>query len=235
MAEPENLISKVREYVEEFMSHYDGSHDFCHVKRVLGLSHQIYDELSSDFSNASSTSAQPLDPLVITLAALLHDVGDKKYLREGEDHRTLAHTLLVSLGASPALAQKVQVICLGVSYSSEIQDLNYVKNLIVQHPELSVVQDADRLDALGAVGVGRVFTFGGAKVERSMDESMQIMEKKLFKLEGMMKTGPGKRMAREKTERLRMFRQWWDEECRVEQSGSSVLSAATDEQRKFPR
>ena len=60
-------------------------------------------------------------------------VGDKKYLREGEDHRTLAHNLLVSLGASPALAQKVQIICLGVSYSSEIQDLNYVKNLIAQY------------------------------------------------------------------------------------------------------
>jgi uncharacterized protein len=92
-----------------------------------------------------------------------------------------------------------------------------------------VVQDADRLDALGAVGVGRVFTFGGAKVERSMNESIGIMEKKLFKLEAMMKTGPGKRMAREKTERLKMFRQWWDEECRVEQSGASVLDAATNE------
>jgi uncharacterized protein len=70
MTEPQNLISKVSEYVEEFMSHYDGSHDFCHVKRVLGLSHQIYAELSSD---DSSVSAQPLDPLVITLSALLHE------------------------------------------------------------------------------------------------------------------------------------------------------------------
>ena len=61
-------------------------------------------------------------------------VGDKKYLREGEDHKTLAHNVLTKYGASAALAQKVQVICLGVSYSSEIQDLQYVQDLIAQHP-----------------------------------------------------------------------------------------------------
>jgi uncharacterized protein len=79
MAEPENLVSKVSEYVQEYMSHYDGSHDFCHIKRVLGLSHQIYAELTSrsdspsSASSDSSVSAQPLDPLVITLSALLHE------------------------------------------------------------------------------------------------------------------------------------------------------------------
>jgi uncharacterized protein len=77
MAEPKNLIAKVSEYVEEYMSHYDGSHDFCHIKRVLGLSHQIYDELTlpsnKPSSSSSSASAQHLDPLIITLSALLHE------------------------------------------------------------------------------------------------------------------------------------------------------------------
>ncbi|KAE9380284.1 HD domain-containing protein [Stipitochalara longipes BDJ] len=232
MAEPKNLIANISEYVEDYMSHYDGSHDFCHIKRVLGLAHQIYDELTSPSSTPSSSdssaSGQTLDALVITLSALLHDVGDKKYLRDGEDHKTLAHNVLIKYGASAALAQKVQVICLGVSYSSEIQDLQYVQSLIAQHPELAVVQDADRLDALGAIGVGRVFTFGGAKAERNMDESMAMLEKKLLRLQGMMKTGPGKRMAMEKTEKLKMFRAWWDEERRAEQLGAFVLDAAAD-------
>lgn len=79
MAEPENLVSKVSEYVQEYMSHYDGSHDFNHVKRVLGIAHQIHGELTSysdspsSSSSDSSTSAQPFDPLVITLSALLHE------------------------------------------------------------------------------------------------------------------------------------------------------------------
>jgi uncharacterized protein len=64
-------------------------------------------------------------------------VGDKKYLRDDEDHETLAHNVLMKCGASPALAQKVQVICLGVSYSSEIKDIQYVQSLIARFPELA--------------------------------------------------------------------------------------------------
>lgn len=66
-----------------------------------------------------------------------HSVGDKKYLRVDEDHETLAYNVLTTYGASPALAKKVQIVCLGVSYSSEIKDLEYVQNLIAQHPELA--------------------------------------------------------------------------------------------------
>ena len=79
MAEPKNLVANISAFVEEFMSHYDGSHDFCHIKRVLGLAHQISAELASPSSTPSSSdseasaSGQTLDPLVITLSALLHE------------------------------------------------------------------------------------------------------------------------------------------------------------------
>lgn len=171
---------------------------------MVGLAHLIYKESKED--------EDELDLNVITLAALLHDVGDKKYLEEGQDASTLVLATLLSFGAAEDLAIKVQRIVLGVSYSSEIKDPAQVKSLIVKYPELAVVQDADRLDAIGAVGIGRTFTFGGAKGAKHMGETVQHFEDKLEKLEAMMKTTPGMRLAKERTERLRMFKGWWEEE-----------------------
>lgn len=64
----------------------------------------------------------------------------------------------------------------------------------------------------GAIGIGRTFTFGGAKGARNMGETIQHFEDKLEKLGGMMKTAPGKRMAEERTKRLATFKEWWEEE-----------------------
>lgn len=100
-----------------------------------------------------------------------------------------------------------------MSYSKEIKDPERVRRLIGEHPELAVVQDADRLDAIGAVGLGRMFTFGGAKTGRPMGESMEHLDEKLLLLEGMMKTVEGRRLARERTQRLRTFKEWWGEEA----------------------
>lgn len=199
------------------MNNFDGSHDFNHIKRVLGLSRQILAEIESTrcFENESTNTNPELDPTVISLAALLHDVGDRKYLKEGEDGNTMVRDLLLSFGADVQLAEKVQTICLGVAYSFEIKDRSCVERLIEKYPELAVVQDADRMDSIGAVGIGRVFTYGAVRIGRDMGESMEILDVKLFKLEGMMKTVPGRRLAKERTERLRLFKDWWGEEIKV--------------------
>ncbi|OAA77182.1 HD domain protein [Akanthomyces lecanii RCEF 1005] len=201
----EALIARVTDYVKEYMSHYDSSHDFNHITRVLRLAQHIQ-------ARTPNTSQA-----VVTLAALLHDVGDKKYLQPGEDASRLIHATLRSLGAGDALAEKVQAICLGVSYSSEVKDPGRVVALIEEHPELAVVQDADRLDAIGAVGIGRTFAFGAAK-GRDLEDTIRHFEEKLLKLEGMMKTETGRALARERSERIRLMLEWWlletgDEVC----------------------
>ncbi|OAQ98988.1 hypothetical protein LLEC1_05490 [Akanthomyces lecanii] len=201
----EGLIARVTDYVKEYMSHYDSSHDFNHITRVVRLAQHIQ-------ARTPSTSRD-----IVTLAALLHDVGDKKYLRPGEDASRLIHATLRSLGAGDALAEEVQAICLGVSYSSEIKDPGRVVALVAAHPELAVVQDADRLDAIGAVGIGRTFAFGAAK-GKDLEDTIRHFEDKLLRLEGMMKTETGRALARERSERIRLMLEWWlletgDEVC----------------------
>ncbi|TDZ49516.1 Uncharacterized protein CTRI78_v008119 [Colletotrichum trifolii] len=203
-ANQDELVAKVTAYVQDYMAKYDASHDFNHIKRVVSLAHRIHDQ---------HPSTSNLDKHTITLSALLHDVGDRKYLQPGEDASTLVSTVLLSLGADAALASRVQTICLGVSYSSEVKNPGRVRELIAEHPELAVVQDADRLDAIGAVGVGRCFTFTGAKNARSMDDSILHFREKLVKLEGMMKTDAGREMARERTQRILTFMGWWEDEA----------------------
>ncbi|KAI5927135.1 hydrolase [Camillea tinctor] len=208
----EGLVSSVTDYVRTYMAKYDGSHDFNHIQRVLGLAKHIHQH---------SPENPPRDLQVVVLSALLHDVGDKKYLKPGEDASTLVYDLLLSLGANEQLAKRVQTVCLGVSYSSEIKDPARVRELLESHPELAVVQDADRLDAIGSIGIGRVFTFTGARTERSMDDSIEHFHDKLLKLQGMMKTPVGRELAQERTERMQEFLKWWDEESAFS-TGASV-------------
>lgn len=218
--EPEiqRLIALVTTRVQSYMLNFDGSHDFNHITRVVGLAHQIYHEILKNEPNTK------LHLGTITLGALLHDVGDRKYLKEGENQLSLVQDILLELGAHEDLAAKVQAICLGVSHSGEVKNPELNAICLELNPELGVVQDADRLDALGAVGVGRIFTYGGAKTNRDMEASIALCDAKLLDLEDMMKTGPGRRMAKEKTARLRVFKAWFDEEAKVKVVGESLLA-----------
>jgi uncharacterized protein len=197
------LTDRAYAYAEEYMGQYDGSHDFKHVLRVLDLARRI----------AAASIDSKYDDEIITLAALLHDVGDKKYIKAGQNAESIVRDVLLGFGAPEEVAIKVQTIVTHVSYSSETKDPSKVLAVINQHPELAVVQDADRLDAIGAVGIGRTFTFGGAKsAARGMDGTIEHFTDKLEKLESMMKTEIGRELARVRTQRLREFRSWWDEE-----------------------
>ena len=208
---PPDLVGAVTEYVKAYMAQYDGSHDFNHIRRVVALATHILERLPPP---AAAGAAAP-DRQVVVLAALLHDVGDKKYLRAGEDGTTQVRDVLLARGADPALAETVQAVCAGVSFSGEKRDPARVRALLAAHPELAVVQDADRLDAIGAVGIGRVFTFSGARSGGSMEDSVRHFHDKLLRVGDMMKTDVGREMAEERTRRMRTFLSWWEEEERL--------------------
>lgn len=127
----------------------------------------------------------------------------------------MVHDLLLSFSTPPELARKVQRIVNGVSYTHEVRNPSLIASLVAEIPELGVVQDADRLDAIGAVGIGRVFTYGGATTERPMQVAMNQFPLKMLKVEKAMKTEPGRRMAKERTLQLRMFMDWWNEDMKM--------------------
>lgn len=213
----EKLIAETEAYVKAYMNHFDASHNYRHVQRVRSLALKIENgqrllnlERRSDASENNNSYGYDID--LIILASLLHDVGDKKYAgpNETEDDKLIA-SFLIDKGASEELARKVERIATHVSYSSEIKDPQKVLDVIAQIPELAIVQDADRLDALGAVGIGRTFTFGGAR-GRELEETIQHFEDKLENLEARMKTETGRTMAKERTRRIKEFRSWWVEE-----------------------
>lgn len=208
--ENSDLYQNVYKYVQSYMSRYDASHDFQHTLRVLALSKHILEEESK----AGSTKIYHEES--IFLAALLHDVGDKKYVQSGETAEQMVSDLLSRNGCPPRLVAKVALIVENVSYSNETKRPQLVKAIIAAHPELAIVQDADRLDAIGAVGIGRVFAFGAVKAsDRGMQGSIDHFDDKLLKLESMMKTNTGKQLARERTERLKAFLEWWNDEAGI--------------------
>jgi len=95
---------------------------------------------------------------------------------------------LLERGASKELAEKVQTIAKHVSYTTEVKTPHLIKGALERYPELAIVQDSDRLDAIGAVGIGRSFTYCGAKQEgKPMQTSIDHYDDKLLKLEHMMK------------------------------------------------
>lgn len=213
----EKLIQVTEAYVKAYMNHYDASHNYRHIQRVRSLALQIEHGqrlLSLQSRVPSESNSFEYDTDLIILASLLHDIGDKKYAtrpnNNNEDDKLIA-SFLIEKGASEELAKKVERIATHVSYSSEIKEPQKVLDLISQIPELAIVQDADRLDALGAVGIGRTFTFGGAR-GREMEETIQHFEDKLENLEARMKTETGRTMAKERTRRIKEFRSWWAEE-----------------------
>ncbi|KAL9615057.1 MAG: hypothetical protein Q9167_000480 [Letrouitia subvulpina] len=194
---------------------FDASHDFAHVLRVLALAEVILEVEQKSGCNTTYNS------LAVKLAALLHDVSDSKYNSSATSTSevSLTQQKLLNFGCPDDLALKVHAIIEGVSYSTERQFPEKVAETLHKHPELAIVQDADRLDALGAVGIGRTFTYNAAANRNGgMEKVLDHFDEKLLRLETLMKTGEGRRLAKRRTERLKLFKEWWREETSEQRS-----------------
>lgn len=210
--EHKDLFASINAYVHAYMSSsdHDNSHDYHHILRVLSNTNRIL---------RSEQQAHPdvkYDTSALFLAALLHDVGDHKYAKAGEDVANMVSVLLVERGAADELAMKVQTIVQHVGYTNETKDPQSVIDVLAKYPELAIVQDADRIDAIGAVGVARCFAFGGAKKQgQPMAAALEHFDEKLVKLPDMMKSESGRDMAKERKKFLVHFAKQFEEEAKL--------------------
>lgn len=190
------IIQTTIHYVKSALAGAEAGHDWFHIERV--------------FKTALTLNAiEKGDELVVSLAALLHDIADPKF--HGGDEAIGPATAAAFLSAEkvhPAVIDHVVQI---------IQNMSF-KNSFGEHlfnsKELQIVQDADRLDAMGAIGIARAFTYGGFKNRVLYDPAIKSVEnhskesyknttaptlnhfyEKLLKLKDLMNTEAAKAMA----------------------------------------
>jgi|SRR5690606_5387369 len=141
----QDIIDKTAFFVQERLKHAEAGHDWWHVLRVWNNTKLIL-------------AHEKADRLICELAALLHDIADSKFHDGDEDlGPALAGTFLSSLQVDADTVQHVQNIILNMSYKASLGRVTF------HSKELEIVQDADRLDAIGAIGIARAFHYGGFK------------------------------------------------------------------------
>jgi uncharacterized protein len=149
-----DLINKTITFVKEKLNDAEGGHDWFHIERV--------------YKNALLIAKNtPCDSTVVKLGALLHDIADSKFHNGDETigPRT-ARLFLESENASEEIITHVVKIIENISYKGG----NFEKKF--SSIELDIVQDADRLDAIGAIGIARAFHYGGFKDRTIYDPSI---------------------------------------------------------------
>jgi len=184
------LLDKTGAYVESVMKNETTGHDFHHVRRVVGMTKKLLESVSG------------VDPFISLMSAYLHDLDDPKLQA---DKTCLAQDYLNSTNIDSAVSDRIMDIIKNMSFSA------HKAGRKVASMEGMVVQDADRLDALGAIGIARCFAYGGRKSrsiyrgDKDDDSSLAHFYQKLLNLEELMNLPEAKRIAKARTGYLKVF------------------------------
>ncbi|MBI4130186.1 HD domain-containing protein [Candidatus Roizmanbacteria bacterium] len=203
-----SIINTIRNIVHEKLSGESTGHDWFHVERVWNMARKI-----------ASEEGKPANMFVAEGAALLHDVADWKF-HDGDltVGPTMASSLLQEQNVDPATVDSITRIIEEMSYKG-----SHVKTPMSTY-EGEIVQDADRLDAIGAIGIARVFAYGGKKgkpiydpnippiTHHSFEEyrnggrtSINHFREKLLRLRDLMNTKTGFKIAEGRHQFLELY------------------------------
>ncbi|RKQ13961.1 HD domain-containing protein [Oceanobacillus bengalensis] len=192
-----NQLTRIKLYIEELFRKDASGHDFEHMKRVAKLAKEIAIDEGADV-------------FITEAAAWLHDVGDYKLFDDPDRALQELSSFLQSLSLTDREINDIENIITKISFS---------KGNIPETLEGKIVQDADRIDAIGAIGIARTFAFGGAAGqliyhEKNKNTSIQHFYDKLLTLAELMHTEKGREIAKERhhfmEEFLEQFFTEWD-------------------------
>ena len=198
----QDIINKTIVFVKETLADAEGGHDWFHIERVYKNSLLI-------------AKTESVDDFVVALGALLHDIADSKFYNGDETiGPKIAREFLFKLNVDSKTIEHVVKIIENISFKSSLasNSVNKFKSI-----ELDVVQDADRLDAIGAIGIARCFNYGGFKnralynpeiapnlnmtkeeYKTSKAPTINHFYEKLLLLKDKMNTNTGKQIAQER-------------------------------------
>ncbi len=200
------IIDKTILFVKKQLQDAEGGHDWFHIERVFKNAVLIAQEENCDVT-------------VVKLGALLHDIADSKF-HEGDEEigPKIAREFLASENVSEEIIENVIEIIKNISFKGG----NFEKTF--SSIELEIVQDADRLDALGAIGIARTFNYGGFKnrpiynpsiapklnmtkeeYKKSDSPTLNHFYEKLLLLKDKMNTETGKKLAQERHRFMETF------------------------------
>ena len=208
-----DLIATTIEFVKKELENAEGGHDWFHIERVYKNA-----VLISKTENCNAT--------IVTLGALLHDIADSKF-HNGDE--TIGPRKAKSFLESQQVSQKIIVHVIAIIENISFKGGNFEKQFT--SIELDIVQDADRLDAIGAIGIARTFNYGGfknrtiynpeivpnlamSKLEYKNSESPTINHfyEKLLLLKDKMNTETGKKLAQKRHDFMQVYlNQFYDE------------------------
>ena len=216
MSKKETIIEATKDFVKETLKNAESGHDWFHTLRVYNNARLI-------------AKSESVDLYIVALGALLHDIADSKF-HNGDDNIAprVARKFLVQHNVDSFVINSVIDIINNISFNKSLETNNKTNSI-----ELDVVQDADRLDAIGAIGIARCFNYGGFKNRNLFDPSIKPNLKmskneyknstaptinhfyeKLLLLSDKMNTKTGKKIAKERhqfmTEYLDQFHAEWE-------------------------
>lgn len=218
----ENVVGNALLYVKEFFADDHSGHDDEHTMRVYRTACRL-------------AARENADMTVVSLAALLHDVDDRKISPQTSETLANAAAFLRENDVPEETAEQILGVIREVSFAG-------TDSVTPSSPEGKCVQDADRLDALGAVGIGRAFAYGGSRQRRMHDPdeppalnmnkeeyrrhvstTVNHFYEKLFLIKDAMNTESGRRAAAERDafmhEFLDRFLAEWDGDDLEDNSG----------------